>query len=119
MCLREVYRCPCERGGKTTRGGHTADVIFFKVEGSKLERDKFVELVKAEFPHWLDGKEHSYLQTGADIGDQGLALAAMGAGSLLGLWKLLTPRSVLGKDCPDDICMQMAGMGMITIKADQ
>jgi len=97
--------------------GHTADLMFFKVAAKDASADEFKQLVQAEFPHWLDGKEHSYLEAGGDIGDQGAALMAMGLGSVLGTWKLLTPRTVLGKFVDDAMAMQMAGMGMISIQA--
>lgn len=100
--------------------GHTADLIFFKVSlSNEPSREEFEEIIKQEFPHWLDGKEHSYLETGADVGDQGLAMMAMGAGALLDTWNLLTPDTVLGKDIDKDLRMKMAGMGYITIKADR
>lgn len=97
---------------------HTADLVFFKVclrSTGHPTKEKFLQLVTDEFPHWLDGKEHSYLEMGANIGDQGMALMTMGLGKILGAWDLLTPKSVLG-DIPNDMAMMMAGRGMITIK---
>lgn len=108
--------CTCGRCADSTSdpkqpNGHTADLVFFKVANIDGDADAMRELVEAEQPHWLDGKEHNYLETGADIGDQGLALTAMGLGSILGLWQL-TPRMLpIGAD------LQMAGMGMISILA--
>jgi len=97
--------------------GHTADLTFFKVaKKGNPEKDEFEKLVKSEFPHWLDGEEHSYLETGADIGDQGLALMAMGLGSILGVWDLLTPETLM-PFLDDDMKKQMAGTGYITIKS--
>ncbi len=97
--------------------GHTADMIFFKVaKKPEAKADAFKKLVEEEFPHWLDQKEHSYLETGADIGDQGTALMAMGLGSLLGIWTLLTPRSMLGNLIPENMIMQMAGQGYVSIQ---
>jgi len=99
--------------------GHTADLIFFKVALKRVipkeeMKTTFLELIKKEQPHWLDGKEHSYLETGADIGDQGVAMMAMGMGKLLGVWELLTPESVL-PGIPDHLKMMMAGRGFISI----
>ncbi len=96
--------------------GHTADVMFFKVANNGAEKKEFLNLVNAEFPHWLDGKEHSYLEMGGDIGDQGIALATMGLGKILGIWDLLTPESIM-PFLPPEVKQQMAGQGMITIKA--
>lgn len=93
---------------------HTADLVFFKVAAKDADAPTFKALVAEEFPHWLDGKEHSYLETGADIGDQGAALMAMGLGSVLGVWKLLTPAML---HIPADLQMQMAGAGMVSIQS--
>ena len=66
----------------------------------------------------FDGEEHSYLELGGWIGDQGFALMLMGLGTLLGLWKLLTPRTMLPAGMPEDLIMEMAGSGMVAIKAE-
>ncbi len=42
----------------------------------------------------------------------------MGLGSLLGLWQLLTPYTVLGKDTAPELAMQMAGVGFVSIQAE-
>jgi len=96
--------------------GHTVDLIFFKVaKKDSANKEIFFELVKKEFPHWLDGKEHSYLEIGADIGDQGIALMTMGLGNLLGVWDLLSPETMT-PFLPRELKLQMAGQGLITIK---
>lgn len=89
--------------------------MFFKV-AVKNDPDKevFLNLIKKEHPHWLDGKEHNYLEMGGDMGDQGIALTTQALGSLVGAWKLITP-NILGDLIPDDLKMQMAGSGMISI----
>jgi hypothetical protein len=93
--------------------GHTADLVFFEVTKSEdADAETFEALVEEEYPHWLDGHEHSYLHVGGDVGDQGLALMAMGLGALLGLWTLITPK-MLGVS--DELVVQMAGMGMVSI----
>lgn len=95
--------------------GHTADLVFFKIATrNSPSKDDFENLVKAEFPQWLDGNEHNYLEIGADIGDQGLGMMTMGLGSLLGTWTLLTPAMLPG--LTEDLIMQMAGMGAITVQ---
>ena len=93
--------------------GHTADLTFFKVAAQgEPDPAEFKRLVEAENPHWLDGKEHSYLETGGDMGDQGIALMTMGLGDVLGVWKVLSP-ATLGID--GALAQQMAGMGMVSI----
>lgn len=98
--------------------GHTADVMFFKVraaEGACTESMR--ALVECEAPACLDGREHGYIEIGALVGDQGLALQLMGLGALLGLWELMTPRSMLGRLGIDEASMmRMAGQGMVTIR---
>lgn len=102
--------------------GHTADLMFFKVakkEGVAVE--EFVRLSKAHPGDFgpcdpLDGKEHGYQELGAWIGDQGLALLYMGLGHLLGVFDLLTPRTMLPKELADEMGMQLAGQGMVTVK---
>lgn len=98
---------------------HTVNMTFFKVARKESgDATEFVKLVEAEFPHWLDGKEHSYLECGADIGDQGLALTAMGLGHVLGVWKVLGPDTIPSiMDMPDDLKKLMAGSGYITIQS--
>lgn len=94
--------------------GHTADVFFFEVSprnGASKE-----DLMKLVNPAWLDGKEHNYLEIGANLGDQGIALMIMGLGSSLGLWNLLTPMSIFNLSKDDPQCKQLAGMGMVSIK---
>ena len=97
--------------------GHTAELVFFKV-AMKGDPDKteFQNMVCAEYPHWLDGAEHSYLEMGANIGDQGLAMQVMGLGALLGVWSLYTPCSLLDLKPDDPLAKEAAGLGYITIK---
>ncbi len=103
--------------------GHTVDMEFFKValningETPETIATELRDIIASQYPAWLDGKEHGYIEMGADIGDQGSALCLMGIGSLLGIWELQTPSSMM-PDLPDDLRMMMAGQGMITIKAE-
>lgn len=104
-------------------GGHTADLIFFKVSVLGQPRaEDLRDLIKAHQGECyemdlFDGKEHSFIEVGAWIGDQGLALMLMGLGALLGLWKLLTPRTIFGTLLSDDQVMTFAGRGLITVQA--
>lgn len=98
------------------QGEHTADVYFFKVAAEDSpDKEEFLSLIKVEFPHWLDGNEHNYIEMGADIGDQGLALMTMGLGTLLGVWAIMTPENMLGGMVPKELRDQMAGVGYISI----
>jgi len=99
--------------------GHTADVYFFKVaakEGaSKDDLSDAIKKYQGEFCKCdpLDGKEHSYIELGGWIGSQNLALQMMGLGAVLGLWDLMTPKSL--PDLPKELMDQMAGQGMVSI----
>ena len=100
-----------------------ADVIFFSVKlKDQPSAGALRELIAAHRGEFtdidlFDGREHNFLSIGAWAGDQRLALTLMGMGELLGLWKLLTPRSVLGATIPDELVRQMAGVGYVSIQA--
>lgn len=98
--------------------GHSIDLTFFRVANNGGVKEDFERIFRKEFPHWFDGKEHSYLQCGADIGDQGVCLMAFGLGHLLGVWQCLCPELVMSF-VPDALKMQMASVGMITIKVGE
>jgi hypothetical protein len=106
--------------------GHTVDMIFFKVAANpKADKEVLRELVQKnpKGSHCdidlFDGKEHSYMEIGGWIGDQGLALMLMGLGSILGLWELMTPVTMLRLKSDDPLTKQMAEMGMVSIQADK
>lgn len=58
----------------------------------------------------------SYIELGAWIGDQGLALALMGLGSALDIWGIITPQT-LGIEGEE--AKQMMGMGFIMVAPGQ
>ena len=97
--------------------GHTVNLTFFKVANHGGDKDTFLSLVKSEYPDWLDGKEHNYLEVGAEMGDQGLALMTIGLGHLLGAWRALSPDTMFGSLIPDDLKQQMAGSGMVSLQS--
>lgn len=118
--------CTCGRCSDSARGpekhqpnGHTADVYFFQVAAaSGADADTLRRLVdehKGESCECnpLDRCEHSYIELGGWIGDQGLALMLMGLGAVLGLWRMLTPKMLPGLD--KDLMDMMAGRGMVSI----
>lgn len=127
--LHEYLQAHCERGacqcGKCFDApeGHTADLAFFTVRAvGNPDVEELTAVIKAHRGEWgevdlFDGKEHNYMEIGGWIGDQGEAMMLMGLGAILGLWRLMTPRSMLGADLPDDRVMQMAGMGMVAIQS--
>lgn len=92
-------------------------MTFFKVATiNEPTTNDFKVLIEAEVPHWLDGSEHNYLEAGADVGDQGLAMMAFGLGHLLGLWKVSSPATIVPFLSPA-LQMHLAEHGMVSIKA--
>lgn len=122
----ERGECNCgkcaDRGDKPDPVGHSVDNGFFVVaKRGEPSADTFVALTKAHHGEFntvnpLDGAEHNYLELGGWLGDQGLALQYMALGSLLGVFTLMTPKTMLpGID--DEISRQMARMGMVAVQA--
>lgn len=113
-------RCADHPGGDSQPTVHTFDMVFFEVcAANDPSADEFRSLITAStegdfcrLDPW-DGQEHSYMEVGGWIGDQGLAMQFMALGHLLGLWKVFTPRMLPG--IPDDLAMQMAGSGLLSI----
>ncbi len=113
----ECGQCVDQSANPTQPEGHAVDITFFKVavrpgaSGEVLRR-----LVLEEAPTYLDGKEHNYLEVGGDIGDQGAALMLIGMGHLLGLWKALSPATLMSF-MPRAFQMEVAGMGGVSLQA--
>ena len=106
---------------KCQPGGHTADMMFFKVANEGADAATLRQLVQEEKEafspvNMFDGKEHNYLEVGGFVGDHGIALQLMGLGHLLGLWKLLTPTTILGIPSSSPLAMQMAVGGMVAVQ---
>lgn len=100
--------------------GHTCNVFFFNVcLKDNPDPARFRELIEAnpagDFCELnpFDGKEHSYIEIGGWIGDQGLALQFMGLGELLGLWGVMHPGKIMPADHP--LAKEMAGAGMVSL----
>lgn len=94
----------------TAVGSPTADALRQLL----MERQ---DMAGGEGPDLLDGHEHGYIEIGAWVGSQGLALSLMGLGASLGLWQLLTPRNMLPALIPEATAARMAGQGYVTIVA--
>lgn len=111
-----------EPGGKEVGEVHAVDLMFFKV--AKKDNPDIAEFKRLTKEHKgdfrdcdpFDGEEHGFMELGAWIGDQGLAMQYMGLGTLLGVFDLLTPRVML-KGLPEEMQMEIASQGMVTIQA--
>ena len=93
--------------------GHTIDMAFFKVsKKDDANAETFRSLVDAEYPHWFLATERSYIQIGAEMGDQGIAIMTIALGHLLGVWQALTPAMLC---VPHDLAIRMAERGLLSL----
>lgn len=115
-------RC-CDSGPEPEKdqpNGHTADVYFFQVAAaSGADADVLRQLIGEHEGTFgdcnpLDQCEHGYIELGGWVGDQSLALVLMGLGTILGLWKMFTPKMLPGLD--KDLMDMMARQGMVYIE---
>jgi hypothetical protein len=79
------------------------------------DRQEFCSIAYREYPQLFDDMEHNYLEIEANIGSLEIALACMGLGYYLKIWTLRTPRNMLPPKAPDDIVLELALSGFITI----
>ncbi len=90
---------------------HSASVHFFWVSAREgATKEGLLEVLK-EYPDQkrLAGGP-SYLELGGVLGDQGLALMLIGLGEVLGVWKVVTPKTF---GMTGEQANAMAGNGMI------
>lgn len=94
--------CQCgrciDKGDTPDPVGHTVDMTFFKVAMiGTPDANRFRALTAANEAgafcglNPLDGLPHNYIEIGAWIGDQGLAMQYMALGALLNVCKLVSP----------------------------
>lgn len=126
----ERGECQCglciDKGDRPDPEGHTVDMVFFKVAvaGEPNHRD-FLRLTRDHEHAFLeppvdpfDGREHNYVELGAWIGDQGLAMQYMALGAHLGLFALLSPRTILPPGTlPPDEERSLAALGFLSVKS--
>lgn len=94
------------------------DVHFFTVAVNlpmaEENRADILAGIKA-LPCFQKDGEVSYIELGAELGDQEFALRLMGLGEALKIWRVYTPDRVLGDSIPQDMKNEMAGMGFVTV----
>jgi hypothetical protein len=118
--------CQCgrciDKGSTPDPTGHTADLFFFKVATANApDVNTLRDLIATHAGAFtecapLDGREHGYIELGAWLGDQGLAMQFMGLCHLLGLCRLYTPNSVM-QDLDENLKTAAAAAGLVTIQA--
>jgi hypothetical protein len=87
-------------------------VIAVDKKRAEDRRTELVDILK-QYPNperLADGP--SYIEVGAEIGDQGAALQLFALGKVLGLWDIITPK-IMGFEGEE--ASQMAGMGLVMI----
>ena len=101
-------------------GEEAVDVVFFKVamrvkltEGELAgSKESVSEMLKAIDYPYMDDKEHTYIEVGGWLGDQEMALRLFALGELLGLWRVITPKTMFG-DLNDEQIKELAGKGLV------
>jgi hypothetical protein len=79
--------------------------LILKHKGAHVEVDLF------------DGNEHGYIELGAWLDSQEVALALIGLGTELELWKLLSPRTMLSRTVPAELEERLVGQGYLSLQA--
>lgn len=105
----------------TTQAAEGINMEFFKVAiVGDPTKDEYLRLIAEHGGEHCrcdltDGKEHSYLEVGGWIGDQGLAMQCMALGVHLGVFKLLTPSTML-PFLDENTKQMLAGQGMVCVQ---
>jgi hypothetical protein len=95
---------------------HSAFNGFFTVSLKGNPNKEDFQKLAEDAGIWPASGEISYLQMGAALDDQGIALQAMGMGDLLGAWRMLTPQRVFGDSIDSSMAQMMAGQGYVTVR---
>lgn len=112
--VTEVYAMPHDAQAKNGIVKVDCHFIVVGVDKAKAEQHKgeLVAILKTySQPDRLAGGP-SYIEVGAEIGDQGAAFQLFALGKVLGLWDIITPEK-LGFTGPE--ASQMAGSGFVMI----
>ena len=104
-----------------TEGSQNVEFFGVITDKSKITAEALKDLIANHLGEFepvnpFDGEEHSYIELGAFMGDQGVALCLMGLGAELGIWQLLTPTSLM-PFLAADMRKQLAENGFVCIKA--
>lgn len=120
-------QCNDINGVPDPTGPNTADMTTMviglaeNVQPDEALKTQFINLTRechGEFLECdpLDGGSHSYQEFGGWIGSQALAIRYMGLGVILGIFKNLSPRAVLGNTVPEELLQQAAVTGFLQVQ---
>lgn len=118
--LAEAVRANAEVVKNTEDGTYVGMFTVRPKEGCKLTAHELARMIRNS-PQGMFGdlsverlKEGpSYIELGGWIGDQELALSLMGLGASLGLWNVVTPRTL---GFSDDKAGMLMGMGFVLLE---
>lgn len=109
--VKEIFAMPHESEARPEI--EKIDMVFLTVGVGKAEAEKHrAELltILKDYPRLKDGP--SYIEVGAEIGDQGAAFQLFALGKVLGFWDIITPKT-FGMEGPE--AMEAAGRGYIMV----
>ena len=107
-------RCIDKQPGRKAPA-HSVSVYFFWVSATNNPTaDEFSSLIEQHYGTVDRLKQGpSYIEIGAALGDQGVALLFMGLGAILGLWTVVTPDLLGARDKQE--AKYMVGSGYLMI----
>lgn len=122
----ERGECKCGRcidlGTKPDpEGVHTVDMTFFKTalvgEANAQDFERLTNEWNGQFTpvNVFDGHEHGYMELGGWLGSQDLAIQYMALGVMLGIFKLISPLTLLEMPSEDPEAQRMARNGFLWI----
>lgn len=115
VAVTRVYAMPHESEAPSTMEKVDCVFMLVGVDMTRAEpyRSELIALLDAyPEPSRLAGGP-SYIEVGGVLGDQGAAFQLFALGEALGLWKVITPRTLGFKD--EGEIREMAGRGLVMI----
>ncbi len=102
----------CDKQPDRPAPGHSVDLVFFWVSTrNEPTAERLRWLLESQYPDVPRLSEGpSYLELGAELGDQGIAICLIGLGHLLKLWQAVTP---LALGIKGEQAQQMARNGLL------